>query len=93
MAATVGAGLVEVDDGRFLQCDVTVADEDPGTACQQGLGGGVTDTAGGAGDRDGLAGVAKSQPAFSSHRSTCASVKARSSLPHTGAPSAARVGL
>ncbi len=49
------AQLGQVRDGRLLQRNVTVADDHAGAAGQQGLGGGVADAPGGAGDRDGLA--------------------------------------
>jgi hypothetical protein len=49
------AELGQLRHRRLLQSDVTVTDHHAGAASQQGLGGGITDTAGGAGDRDGLA--------------------------------------
>ena len=49
------AELGQSGDGRLLQRDVPVADDDPRAAGQQCLGGRESDTAGGAGDRDGLA--------------------------------------
>ena len=48
------AELGELCDGRLLQRDVAVTDDHARTPRQQGLGGGVADAAGGAGDRDGL---------------------------------------
>ena len=49
------AELGELHDGRLLKCHVAVADDHPRSAGQQRLGGRVSDAAGGAGDRDGLA--------------------------------------
>ena len=49
------AELGELYDGRLLQGDVAVTDDHSRTPRQQRLGGGVSDAAGGAGDRDGLA--------------------------------------
>ena len=49
------AELGELHDGRLLKRHVAVADDHPRSAGQQRLGGRVSDAAGGAGDRDGLA--------------------------------------
>ena len=49
------AELVQRGHRCLERVDVAVADHHPRSALQQRLGGGVSDAAGGAGDRDGLA--------------------------------------